>query len=348
MYILFYLVFPGDIAFRFLNYVDKLPPNTLSEHCAPHVTVADINRAMLDVGEQRARDLFKVPVPNPRLRFLEANAEELPIESDSYSAYTIAFGIRNVTRIDKALSEAYRVLKPGGRFLCLEFSHVNNSMLQCWDEGVTTDEDTDGYMSSVSRKSVNTTTSTAKNAKKKRRYNSDSDNEDVKSDVSDGMDFGPTAYYSFQVIPVMGQLIAGQWKPYQYLVESIRQFPNQVRDIAFRFLNYVDKLPPNTLSEHCAPHVTVADINRAMLDVGEQRARDLFKVPVPNPRLRFLEANAEELPIESDSYSAYTIAFGIRNVTRIDKALSEAYRVLKPGGRFLCLEFSHVNNSMLQ
>ncbi|KAI5695238.1 hypothetical protein M8J75_013112 [Diaphorina citri] len=60
--------------------------------------------------------------------------------------------------------------------------------------GVTTDEDTDGYMSSVSRKSVNTTTSTAKNAKKKRRYNSDSDNEDVKSDVSDGMDFGPTAY----------------------------------------------------------------------------------------------------------------------------------------------------------
>ncbi|KAI5694457.1 hypothetical protein M8J77_012654 [Diaphorina citri] len=120
----------GDIAFRFLNYVDKLPPNTSSEHCAPHVTVADINRAMLDVGEQRARDLFKVPVPNPRLRFLEANAEELPIESDSYSAYTIAFGIRNVTRIDKALSEAYRVLKPGGRFLCLEFSHVNNSMLQ--------------------------------------------------------------------------------------------------------------------------------------------------------------------------------------------------------------------------
>ncbi|XP_026678347.1 2-methoxy-6-polyprenyl-1,4-benzoquinol methylase, mitochondrial [Diaphorina citri] len=104
--------------------------------------------------------------------------------------------------------------------------------------------------------------------------------------------------YSFQVIPVMGQLIAGQWKPYQYLVESIRQFPNQI--------------------------------------------------DIPNPRLRFLEANAEELPIESDSYSAYTIAFGIRNVTRIDKALSEAYRVLKPGGRFLCLEFSHVNNSMLQ
>lgn len=155
----------GDIAFRFLNYIDNTPG---SDSCTAHVTVADINRAMLDVGEQRARSQFKCEVPNDRISFLEANAEELPLQDNSYSAYTIAFGIRNVTHIDKALSEAYRVLQPGGRFLCLEFSQVNNSVLQwAYDQ------------------------------------------------------------YSFQVIPVMGQLIAGQWKPYQYLVESIRQFPDQ-------------------------------------------------------------------------------------------------------------------------
>lgn len=89
--------FTGDIAFRFLNHIDNLPRTKPS---TAHVTVADINRAMLDVGEQRARNLYKVEIPNPRIQFLEANAEELPIEDDSYSAYTIAFGIRNVTHID--------------------------------------------------------------------------------------------------------------------------------------------------------------------------------------------------------------------------------------------------------
>jgi len=63
------------------------------------------------------------------VRFVEANAEELPFADASFDAYTIAFGIRNVTHIDRAISEAYRVLKPGGRFLCLEFSEVQVPLL---------------------------------------------------------------------------------------------------------------------------------------------------------------------------------------------------------------------------
>jgi demethylmenaquinone methyltransferase/2-methoxy-6-polyprenyl-1,4-benzoquinol methylase len=85
------------------------------------VTVADINPEMLAVGEKRAQRRRE----GERLTFVEANAEELPFADLSFDGYTIAFGIRNVPRIDKALSEAYRVLKRGGRFLCLEFSKVD-------------------------------------------------------------------------------------------------------------------------------------------------------------------------------------------------------------------------------
>ncbi|KAL1417217.1 hypothetical protein MTO96_027097 [Rhipicephalus appendiculatus] len=101
-------------------------------------------------------------------RGLRGDAEELPFGDGQFDAYTIAFGIRNVTHIDKVLSEAYRVLKPGGRFLCLEFSRVKNPLLRS---------------------------------------------------IYDN--------YSFQVIPVMGLLLARDWKSYQYLVESIRKFPCQ-------------------------------------------------------------------------------------------------------------------------
>jgi demethylmenaquinone methyltransferase/2-methoxy-6-polyprenyl-1,4-benzoquinol methylase len=84
-------------------------------------TVCDINSDMLAVGRERAvaRHL------DDRVEFIEGNAESLVFADRSYDAYTIAFGIRNVPRIDLALSEAYRVLKPGSRFLCLEFSHVD-------------------------------------------------------------------------------------------------------------------------------------------------------------------------------------------------------------------------------
>lgn len=124
--------------------------------------VIDINVEMLRVGQTRAeKDGY-----TDRVNFTAGNAEALPLSDNSVDAYTIAFGIRNVTNIDKALEEAYRVLKPGGRFLCLEFSHVNiagfDKLYDAW---------------------------------------------------------------SFSVIPKIGKLVTGDAAPYQYLVESIRQFP---------------------------------------------------------------------------------------------------------------------------
>jgi demethylmenaquinone methyltransferase/2-methoxy-6-polyprenyl-1,4-benzoquinol methylase len=104
----------GDIAFR------------IAERSASAVvTVADINRDMLAVGEKRAAERKLTG----RAAFTEANAESLPFADGAFDAVTIAFGIRNVPRIDKALAEAFRVLKPGGRFLCLEFSAVDVAVL---------------------------------------------------------------------------------------------------------------------------------------------------------------------------------------------------------------------------
>ena len=99
---------------------------------------------------------------------MRGNAEALPFASQTFNAYTIAFGIRNVTHIDRALAEAYRVLKPGGRLLVLEFSKVDVPILD-------------------------------------RLYD----------------------FHSFQVIPRLGALTAGAAQPYEYLVESIRKFPDQ-------------------------------------------------------------------------------------------------------------------------
>ena len=101
----------GDVAIRIVK----------AGGSATHVTVLDINGSMLEVGRRRAEERGLAG----QLNFVEANAEELPFETGSYDGYSIAFGIRNVPRIDKALSEAYRVLKRGSRFLCLEFSTVD-------------------------------------------------------------------------------------------------------------------------------------------------------------------------------------------------------------------------------
>lgn len=98
----------GDIAFKYL------------ERGGDDVTVFDINDEMLAVGRDRAIDKGILK----GIQWMQGNAEELPFEDASFDAYTIAFCIRNVTRIDRALSEAKRVLKPGGHFLCLEFSKV--------------------------------------------------------------------------------------------------------------------------------------------------------------------------------------------------------------------------------
>ena len=100
----------GDIAFRAAKAAGT----------GFRATVCDINADMLQVGRDRAA---KLRLGN-RVAFVDGNAEELPFQGNSFDGYTIAFGIRNVPRIDRALGEAYRVLRPGGRFLCLEFSTV--------------------------------------------------------------------------------------------------------------------------------------------------------------------------------------------------------------------------------
>ncbi len=106
----------GDVAFRVLR---AGCPYT-------SVTVLDISADMLDVGRARAQARGIAD----RLTFVEANAEDLPFPDGSFDAYTIAFGIRNVPRIDVALRQAYRVLKRGGHFLCLEFSQVDLPVLR--------------------------------------------------------------------------------------------------------------------------------------------------------------------------------------------------------------------------
>ncbi len=126
--------------------------------------VCDISPEMLAVGKRKIEEAGLAE----RIGTVLGNAEALPFADRSFDAYTIAFGIRNVTHIDRALAEAYRVLKPGGHFLCLEFSHVDVPILD-------------------------------------KLYD----------------------FHSFEVIPRLGALAAGAAEPYRYLVESIRNFPNQ-------------------------------------------------------------------------------------------------------------------------
>jgi demethylmenaquinone methyltransferase/2-methoxy-6-polyprenyl-1,4-benzoquinol methylase len=105
----------GDIGLRIIEASNR----------QAHATILDINGSMLAVGRERA-EKQKLAANTD---FVEANAEELPFADETFDAYTIAFGIRNVPCIEVALAEAYRVLKPGGRFLCLEFSEVDMPLL---------------------------------------------------------------------------------------------------------------------------------------------------------------------------------------------------------------------------
>lgn len=160
----------GDIAFRFL----KRAPTASA-------VVLDLTEDMLIEGRNRADAEDRAH----QLDWMVGDAMALPFEANSFDVYTISFGIRNVTRINDALSEAYRVLRPGGRLMVLEFSQLPNPAMQ-W------------------------------------------------------------AYdrYSFNLIPKMGQVIAGDSESYQYLVESIRKFPNQerfatmIRDAGFSQVKY--------------------------------------------------------------------------------------------------------------
>jgi demethylmenaquinone methyltransferase/2-methoxy-6-polyprenyl-1,4-benzoquinol methylase len=143
----------GDISFKFLG-----------RSGSGHATVLDITESMLVEGRQRAEANDMAT----QLDWAVGDAMALPFKDNTFDVYTISFGIRNVTRPQEALNEAYRVLKPGGRLMVLEFSQLPNPVMQ-------------------------------------KAYD----------------------LYSFNVIPRMGKLIANDADSYQYLVESIRQFPDQ-------------------------------------------------------------------------------------------------------------------------
>ena len=160
----------GDVAFRFLG---RAP--------GASATVLDMTESMLIEGQKRA----EASQMAEKLDWIVGDAMALPFEDNTFDRYTISFGIRNVTRIPDALAEAFRVLRPGGRLMVLEFSQLPNDGLQ-------------------------------------KLYD----------------------LYSFNVIPRMGQLIAGDRDSYQYLVESIRRFPDQetfaemIRDAGFEQVSY--------------------------------------------------------------------------------------------------------------
>ena len=103
----------GDVAKLFLKSANQ----------NSHVTCVDPNKGMITKCKEKLKQ-YK------NLNWVISSAENLPIESDKFDFYTISFGLRNTKDINKTLKEAYRVLKPGGRFLCLEFSKIHNSNLE--------------------------------------------------------------------------------------------------------------------------------------------------------------------------------------------------------------------------
>ena len=102
----------GDVAKLFLKYVNK----------SSHITCVDPNRGMINKGKEKLKNF-------ENLNWVLAPAEKLPMSNNIFDFYTISFGLRNTKNLDKSLKEAYRVLKPGGRYLCLEFSKIQNSGL---------------------------------------------------------------------------------------------------------------------------------------------------------------------------------------------------------------------------
>ena len=142
----------GDVSLKFL------------ERGGQFAHVIDINEQMLAAGRKRkVMNKFQ-----ERLNWLAGDAQDIPLADNSVDRVIIAFGLRNVPDRMKALNQIVRILKPGGRFCCLEFSHVKNPIL---------------------------------------------------SSVYDG--------WSFNILPKLGQIVAGEAQPYQYLVESIRRFPSE-------------------------------------------------------------------------------------------------------------------------
>lgn len=144
----------GDLTAKFSQLVGK----------EGQVVLADINSSMLNVGRDKLRDRGLVQ----NIKYVQANAQYLPFEDNTFDIVTIAFGLRNVTDKDMALRSIYRVLKPGGRLLVLEFSKPEHEILN-------------------------------------KAYD----------------------FYSFNILPKMGELVAKDGDSYQYLAESIRMHPDQ-------------------------------------------------------------------------------------------------------------------------
>ena len=144
----------GDIAFNFIKRAKT----------GANATILDLTESMMIEGKKKTIDLPK----ESQINWVCGDAMRMPFNNSTFDVYTISFGIRNVTNISKTLSEAYRVLKPGGRLMILEFSSVNNDLISwIYDK------------------------------------------------------------YSFNVIPKLGEFVSNDRESYQYLVESIRKFPNQ-------------------------------------------------------------------------------------------------------------------------
>jgi len=161
----------GDIAKIFLNHVNK----------DYQITCIDPNKEMIKEGKKKLRN-FK------GIKWIIAPAERIPLPKNTFDFYTISFGLRNTKSINKALSEAYRVLKPGGKFLCLEFSKIQNPNLEFIYEN-----------------------------------------------------------YS-KLIPTIGKLIVGEKEPYEYLVQSIKNFVNQEELIDLMVKNNFTKCNYRNLS----------------------------------------------------------------------------------------------------
>ena len=140
----------GDIAKLFLESVSQ----------SSKITCVDPNKSMIKKGKEKLNKF-------QNLNWIIASAEKLPLKENTFDFYSISFGLRNTKNLNKALNEAYRVLKPGGRYLCLEFSKIQNSSLNFIYKN-----------------------------------------------------------YS-KLIPTIGKLVVGEYKPYQYLTKSIENFVNQ-------------------------------------------------------------------------------------------------------------------------
>ena len=144
----------GDIAFNFIKRAKT----------GANATILDLTESMMIEGKKKTIDLPE----ESQINWVCGDAMRMPFSDSTFDVYTISFGIRNVTDISKTLSEAYRVLKPGGRLMILEFSSVNNDLISwIYDK------------------------------------------------------------YSFNIIPKLGEFVSNDRESYQYLVESIRKFPNQ-------------------------------------------------------------------------------------------------------------------------